>query len=260
MGRFQRPTKGEPMRLEGKKAIVTGASRGLGRAIALAFAREGADVLVNYVSREEPAREVAAAIEQMGRRAILCRADVADAAEIRRMVDAAESGFGRVDILVNNAGITHPKGPLETSEADWERVIRTNLTGVFLCSQAVLQGMIARGGGRIINMASTAGQTGSLSGPAYCAAKAGVEGLTKNLARSLAQHNILVNAIAPALIDTEILYWRTEAQWKETLESIPLKRLGDPVDLAEVAVFLASSGGNFITGATIDVNGGLHMA
>jgi len=248
------------MRLAGKKAIVTGASRGLGRAIALAFAREGADVLVNYVSREAPAREVAAAIEGLGRRALLCRADVTDAAEIRRMVETAEAAFGRVDVLVNNAGITLPKGPLETSEAEWERVIRTNLTGVFLCSQAVLQGMIARGGGRIINLASTAGQTGSLSGPAYCAAKAGVEGLTKSLARSMARHHILVNAIAPALIDTEILYWRTPEQWKETLASIPLGRLGSPDDLAEVAVFLASDGGNFITGATIDVNGGLHMA
>jgi 3-oxoacyl-[acyl-carrier protein] reductase len=247
------------MRLEGKKAIVTGASRGLGRAIALAFAREGADVLVNYASREEQAREVAAAIAGLGRNAILHRADVSDAGQVRAMVEAAVSGFGRVDILVNNAGITMPKGPLETAEVEWDRVLAVNLTGVFLCSRAVVDGMIAQGGGRIVNIASTAGQTGTLSGPAYCAAKAGVIGLTKSLARAFAPHNILVNAISPALIDTEILYWRTPAQWKETLESIPLKRLGDPNDLAETAVLLASSGGNFITGATIDVNGGLHM-
>jgi len=247
------------MRLEGKKAIVTGASRGLGRAIALAFAREGADVLVNYVSREAKAQEVAAAIQGMGRQAILCQADVSDTAQIRRMVEAAVTGFGRVDILVNNAGITLPKGPLETTEAEWEKVLRTNLTGVFLCSQAVIPGMIAQGGGRIINISSTAAQTGTLSGPAYCAAKAGIIGLTKSLANSLARHSILVNAIAPALIDTEILYWRTPEQWKETLESIPLKRLGDSNDLAEAAVFLASNGGNFMTGATLDINGGLHM-
>lgn len=247
------------MRLEGKKAIVTGASRGLGRAIALAFAREGADVLVNFTSREEQAREVGAAIEALGRRAVLYRADVSDAAQVRGMVQAAVVAFGRVDLLVNNAGITMPKGPLETTEADWDRVLAINLKGVFLCSQAVVEGMIAQGGGRIINIASTAGQTGSLSGPAYCAAKAGVEGLTKSFARAFARHNVLVNALAPALIDTEILYWRTPEQWKETLESIPLKRLGSPDHLAEMAVLLASEGGSFITGATIDINGGLHM-
>lgn len=247
------------MRLEGKKAIVTGASGGLGRAIALAFAREGADVLVNYASREERAEEVVAAIEKLGRRAILHRADVSDAVQVRAMVKAAVAQFGRVDILVNNAGITMPKGPLETSEAEWDRVLAINLKGVFLCCQTVAEGMIAQGGGRIINIASAAGQTGALSGPAYCASKAGVLGLSKCLARAFAPHNVLVNAISPALIDTEILYWRTPAQWKDTLESIPLKRLGNPDDLAETAVFLASSGGNFITGATIDVNGGLYM-
>jgi len=247
------------MRLEGKKAIVTGASRGLGRAIALAFAREGADVLVNFASREEQAKEVVAAIEKLGRRAILHRADVSDAVQVRAMVQAAVAQFGRVDILVNNAGITMPKGPLETSEAEWDRVLAINLKGVFLCCQTVAEGMIAQGGGRIINIASTAGQTGTLSGPAYCASKAGVLGLTKCVARAFAPHNVLVNAISPALIDTEILYWRTPAQWKDTLASIPLKRLGNPDDLAETAVFLASSGGNFITGATIDVNGGLYM-
>ena len=247
------------MRLEGKKAIVTGASRGLGRAMALALAREGADVLVNFSSREEPAKEVAAAIEQLGRRAILHRADVSDGAQVKGMVQAAVAGFGRVDILVNNAGVTLPKGPLETSEADWDRVLAVNLKSVFLCSQAVAEGMIRQGGGRIINISSTAGQTGNLSGPAYCASKAGVVGLTKSLARTFAPYNILVNALAPALIDTEILYWRTTEQWKETLQSIPLKRLGDPNDLAEAVVFLASNGGNFITGTTLDVNGGLHM-
>lgn len=247
------------MRLDGKKAIVTGASRGLGRAMALAFAREGADVLVNYSVCEEEAKAVVAAIESAGRRAVSFRADVSDGTQVRRMVQGAIAALGRVDILVNNAGITMPKGLSETSEAEWDRVLAVNLKGVFLCSQVVADTMIAQGGGRIINIASTAGQTGSLSGPAYCAAKAGVLGLTKYLARTLAPHNILVNAIAPAMIDTEILYWRTPEQWTETLASIPLRKLGDPDDLAEAAVFLASGGGNFITGATLDVNGGLHM-
>ncbi len=247
------------MRLEGKTAIVTGASRGLGRAIALAFAREGADVLVNYVSREKHAGEVAGAIAGLGRRAIVHQADVSDSAQVRAMVQAAVAGFGKVDILVNNAGITMPKGLLETSATEWDRVLAINLKGVFLCCQAVAEPMVAQAGGRIINIASTAGEAGILSGPAYCAAKAGVLGLTKCLARAFAPHNVQVNAISPAMIDTEILYWRTPAQWKETLESIPLKRLGRPDDLAEAAVFLASRGGNFITGATIDVNGGLYM-
>ncbi len=248
------------MRLDGKTAIITGASRGLGRAIALAFAREGADVLVNYAAREERAKQVVVAITALGRRALLHQADVSDATQVRRMVQAAVAAFGRVDILVNNAGITMPKGLSETSEAEWDRVLAVNLKGVFLCCQVVAEGMIAQGGGRIINISSTAGQSGILSGPAYCAAKAGVLGLTRCLARSLAPHNILVNAIAPAMIDTEILYWRTPEQWTETLATIPLRKLGDPNDLAEAAVFLASGGGNFITGATLDVNGGLRMA
>jgi len=248
------------MRLDGKTAIITGASRGLGRAIALAFAREGADVLVNYAAREERAKQVVVAITALGRLALLHQADVSDATQVRRMVQAAVAAFGRVDILVNNAGITMPKGLSETSEAEWDRVLAVNLKGVFLCCQVVAEGMIAQGGGRIINISSTAGQSGILSGPAYCAAKAGVLGLTRCLARSLAPHNILVNAIAPAMIDTEILYWRTPEQWTETLATIPLRKLGDPNDLAEAAVFLASGGGNFITGATLDVNGGLRMA
>ena len=246
------------MRLKDKAAIITGSSRGLGRAIALAFAREGADVVVNYASREDAAKEVATAIEKLGRRAILCRADVSDEAQVNALVQAATAELGRVDILVNNAGSTLVKGTLDTTAAEWDRFMAVNLRSAFLCSRAVLPGMVAQGGGRIINMASTAGQSGTLSGPIYCAAKAGIVGLTKCLAREFAAHNVLVNALAPALIDTEILYWRTPEQWKETLESIPLKRIGDPNDLAEIAVLLASSGGNFITGATIDVNGGIY--
>jgi 3-oxoacyl-[acyl-carrier protein] reductase len=248
------------MQLAGKKAVVTGASRGIGRGIALAFAREGADVLVNYVSREAQAREVVSAIEALGRSALLFQADVSEARQVHAMVERALAAWGGIDILVNNAGITHVATPFETTEQDWDRVMDVNLKSAFLCTKAVLGAMVRQGGGRIINVSSVVAKSGTISGVAYCASKAGMIGLTKSLAHHLARHNILVNAIAPALIDTEILRWRTEAQWKETMASIPLGRLGDPMDLAEAAVFLASSGGNFITGATLDVNGGLYMA
>jgi len=248
------------MRLAEKKAIVTGASRGIGAAISLAFAREGADVLINYVSRDKEAQETRAAIEGLGRTALLFKGDVSDSSQVKAMVNMALAKWGRIDILVNNAGITHVATPFETTEEDWDRVLRVNLKSAFLCSKAVLDAMVKQGGGRIINISSVVGKSGGIAGLTYATSKAGLIGLTKSLATHLAPHNILVNAIAPALIDTEMLRWRTEEQWKETIASIPLKRLGDPMDMAEAAIFLASNGGNFITGATIDVNGGLYMS
>ena len=248
------------MRLAEKKAIVTGASRGIGAAISLAFAREGADVLINYVSRDKEAQETRAAIEGLGRTALLFKGDVSDSSQVKAMVNMALAKWGRIDILVNNAGITHVATPFETTEEDWDRVLRVNLKSAFLCSKAVLDAMVKQGGGRIINISSVVGISGGIAGLTYATSKAGMIGLTKSLATHLAPHNILVNAIAPALIDTEMLRWRTEEQWKETIASIPLKRLGDPMDMAEAAIFLASNGGNFITGATIDVNGGLYMS
>jgi len=248
------------MRLAEKKAIVTGASRGIGAAIALAFAREGADVLINYLSRDKDAQEVYAAIQALGRSPLLFKGDVSDSSQVKAMVEMALAKWGRIDILVNNAGITHVATPFETTEEDWDRVLRVNLKSAFLCSKAVLEPMVQQGGGRIINISSVVGKSGGIAGLTYATSKAGMIGLTKSLATHLAPHNILVNAIAPALIDTEMLRWRTEEQWKETIASIPLKRLGDPMDMAEAAIFLASNGGNFITGATIDINGGLYMA
>lgn len=248
------------MRLEGKKAIVTGSSRGIGRAIAIAFAREGAHVLINYVSRDSEAQKVATAVQAFGRTPLVYKADVSDAAQVQGMAEKALAHWGRIDILVNNAGITHVATPFEMTEQDWDRVLRINLKSAFLCCKAVLETMVKQGGGRIINISSMVGKSGTISGPAYIASKAGMIGLTKALASHLACYNILVNAIAPALIDTEMLRWRTPEQWKETMETIPLRRLGDPMDMAEAAVFLASNGGNFITGATIDVNGGLYMS
>lgn len=247
------------MKLLNKKAIVTGGSRGIGKAIALAFAREGADVLINYLSRDEEARRTQREIESLGRSALLFRGDVSDSSQVKAMVEMALAQWGRIDILVNNAGITHIATPFQTTEEDWDRVLRINLKSAFLCSRAVLDAMVKQGGGRIINISSMVAKSGTIAGPTYASSKAGLIGLTKSFAHHLAPYNILVNAIAPALIDTEMLRWRTEEQWKETIASTPLKRLGDPADLAEAAVFLASNGGNYITGATIDVNGGLYM-
>jgi 3-oxoacyl-[acyl-carrier protein] reductase len=248
------------MRLANKKAIVTGSSRGIGAAIALAFAREGADVLINYVSRDKDAQELYASIQALGRSPLLFKGDVSDSTQVKAMVEMALAKWGRIDILVNNAGITHIATPFETTEEDWERVMRVNLKSAFLCSKAVLDVMVKQGGGRIINISSIVGKSGGIAGLTYATSKAGMIGLTKSLATHLASYNILVNAIAPALIDTEMLRWRTEEQWKQTIASIPLKRLGDPMDMAEAAIFLASHGGNFVTGATIDVNGGLYMS
>jgi len=247
------------MRLADKKAIVTGGSRGIGRAISVAFAREGADVLINYVSRDQDAQEASSQIRALGRSALLFKGDVSDSARVKAMVDLALAQWGHIDILVNNAGITHIATPFETTEEDWDRVLRVNLKSAFLCSKAVLDTMVKQGGGRIINISSVVGKSGGIAGLTYASSKAGLIGLTKSLATYLAPYNILVNAIAPALIDTEMLRWRTEEQWKETIAGTLLKRLGDPMDMAEAAVFLASNGGNYVTGATIDVNGGLYM-
>ncbi len=243
------------MRLEGKKAIVTGASRGLGRAIALAFAREGADVLVNYATREAQAQEVASTIRGMGRNAILCRADVSDTAQIRQMVEVAATGLGRVDILVNNAGITLPKGPLETTEAEWEKVLRTDLTGVFLCSQAVIPGMIAQGGGRIINISSTAAKSGTLSGPAYCAAKGGIIPLTHVMAGELAKYHIRVNVVSSGAAMTGMrVVSKTPSD--ALIAATPLGRVADAKEIAYAALWLASDESSYVNGANIVVDGG----
>lgn len=247
------------MRLAGKKAVVTGSSRGIGKAIALAFAREGADILVNYMSREKEAQETAAAIRALGRSVLLFKGDVSESDQVKAMVEMALSAWRRIDILVNNAGITHIATPFETTEADWDRVLKINLKSAFLCSKAVLDTMVKQGGGRIINISSVVGKSGAIAGLTYATSKAGMIGLTKSLATHLAPHNILVNAIAPALIETDMLRWRTEEQWKATIEGTLLKRLGNADDMAEAAVFLASHGGNYITGGTIDINGGMYM-
>ncbi|MGO8918581.1 MAG: 3-oxoacyl-ACP reductase family protein [Stellaceae bacterium] len=240
--------------LSGRVALVTGASRGIGRAIALALAEAGADIAVNYRNRATEAEEVCRAIAGIGRRAVALAADVAASAEVGRLVAAAEARLGPVGVLVNNAGISQPMTLDTLSEAVWDTTIATNLTSVFLVTQAVLPGMRRARWGRIINVSSTAAQTGGIIGPHYAASKAGIHGMTHAYAAWLVRDGITANAIAPALIETDMI--RDHAQAKP--DRIPLGRFGRAEEVAEVAVMLARNG--YITGQTINVNGGAYMS
>ncbi len=240
--------------LTGKIALVTGASRGIGRAVALALAEAGADLAVNYLSRESQALDTVKTIERLGRRAIPVRADVSLAAEVDGLVAVIEADLGQVDLLVNNAGIVSHQVLPEITEADWDRMLAVNLKSAFLLIQRVLPGMRARGFGRIINLSSVAAQTGGVTGPHYAASKAGLLGLTHSYARHLFHDGITVNAIAPALIETEMV----TANLKASPEMIPVGRFGAPDEVAAVAVLLARNG--YITGQTINVNGGWYMS
>ncbi len=240
--------------LTGEIALVTGASRGIGQAIALALARAGADVAVNYRSRHREADEVRSQVEASGRRSIAVRADVSLADEVSALLEAVQRGLGAVSILVNNAAISRPQPIQEITERDWDEIIAVNLKSQFLVTQAVLPGMRARKWGRIINLSSVAAQLGGVVGPHYAASKAGILGLTHSYASLLAKEGITVNAIAPALIHTEMVANNPKAQ----PSLIPVRRFGTIEEVAAVAVLLASNG--YITGQTINVNGGWYMS
>jgi 3-oxoacyl-[acyl-carrier protein] reductase len=238
--------------LEGKVALVTGASRGIGRAIALAFAEVGADVAVNYISHEHEALDVTKTIEGFGRRSIAVQADVSQAAEVMRIVKTIEQNLGEIDILVNNAGIARSRTIDTITEQDWEEALTTNLTASFLVAQAVLPSMRRKRWGRIINISSAAAQMGGVVGPHYAASKAGLIGLAHYYAAHLAKEGITVNAIAPGPVRTDM-----SAALPQLSESaIPVGRFGTPEEIASVAVLLAHNG--FITGQTINVNGGRY--
>lgn len=239
--------------LAGKVALVTGGGRGIGRAIAVAFARAGCDVAVNYRERRNDADSTAAEIRAAGRRSASIQADVSRSSDVAALVQTAEAGLGPIDILVNNAGALRMQKLEEIGEADWNEMIAINLTSCFLMSQAVLPGMRARRWGRILNLSSVAGQAGSVFGLHYAAAKAGMIGLTRSYARLLAKEGITVNVIAPALIATEMVSSNPSVK----PDMIPIGRFGETGEVADVAVMLA--GNAFITGQTIGVNGGLHL-
>jgi 3-oxoacyl-[acyl-carrier protein] reductase len=239
--------------LTGRIALVTGGGRSIGRAISLALAAEGCDVAVNYVSRQTDAAETADAIRRQGRRALVVQGDVSKGAEVTQLVAATESALGPIDILVNNAGKIAVETIDQMSEASWNDIVGVNLTSVFLMTQAVLPGMRARKWGRIINLSSVAAQAGSALAVHYSAAKAGVIAATRSYARQLAKEGITVNAIAPALVATEML--RSNPNLKPDM--IPIGRFGEVDECASVAVLLATNA--YITGQTIAVNGGMYM-
>ena len=240
-------------KLDGKTALVTGASRGIGKAVALALADAGCNIVVNYVAEDEAAKQVAEAIKAVGRGSIVYRADVSTTSSVNGLVLAAENSFGPPEILVNNAGIAESKPVEDLDLHDWDRVIRVNLTSAFLVTQRVLGNMRARRWGRIINIGSVAAQNGGVIGPHYAASKAGMIGLTHSYASLLAKEGITVNAIAPALIETDMVIKNPNA----SPQRIPMGVFGSPGEIGRVAVMLAES--EYITGQTISVNGGWYM-
>ncbi len=245
--------------LEGKVAIITGASRGIGKAIALKLAEHGADCVINYAGNESLAAETAVEIERMGRKAITVKADVSDAKQVEDMVKETLEHFGKVDILVNNAGITRDNLIMRMKESEFDEVIDTNLKGVFNCLKAVTRPMMKQRSGTIINVTSVIGSIGNPGQANYAAAKSGVIGLTKTAAKELASRGITVNAVAPGFIDTDMTKQLPEEAVARLKEQIPLQRLGVPEDIAKVALFLASDAASYMTGQTLHVDGGMYM-
>lgn len=248
------------MGLMGKCAIVTGASRGIGRAIALELASQGARVVVNYSGSVEKAKQVVEEIQANGGEAIAVQADVANGESVRQLMQTALETYGSIDILVNNAGITRDNLLMRMKDDEWDDVINTNLKGVFLCTKAVTRQMMKQRAGRIINISSIVGVAGNPGQANYVAAKAGVIGLTKTTAQELASRNILVNAIAPGFITTEMTDRLPEDLKQAMLKQIPLAKLGQPEDIAKAVTFFASDSANYITGQTLQIDGGMVMA
>jgi len=243
----------------GKRALVTGASRGIGRAIAATLAHAGARVAINYANSTDAAMELAEEIRCTGGIAEVVRADVADSAAVQAMFDHLKKTWGGIDILVNNAALTHDTYLMMMSEAAWDRVVDTNLRGPFLCSKLALRSMIAARWGRIINVVSPAGVLGKDGAANYAASKGGLLSLGKSLAREVARYGITVNAVCPGLIDTDLTAGLPAEQRERYLTQIPLQKFGKPEDIAAAVAFLASEAAGYITGTTLTVDGGLTM-
>lgn len=245
--------------LSNKVALVTGASRGIGRAIALALAEAGADVVVNYSGSEEAAAEVVRQIEAMGRKSFKIKANVGSSQEVEEMFKQVLEAFSRIDILVNNAGITRDNLLMRMKEEEFDQVIETNLKGVFNCMKAATRPMMKQRYGKMINISSVVGSLGNPGQTNYVAAKAGVIGMTKSAARELASRSINVNCVAPGFIGTDMTDTLGEETKTQLLKQIPLERLGQPEDIAKAVRFLASDDSSYMTGQTIHVDGGMYM-
>jgi len=246
------------LKLKGKVALVTGAAQGIGKAVALLLARNGADIIVSDINLEK-AEETAREVEGLGQRALAVKTNVAEANDVEKMVQTALERFGRIDILINNAGITRDKLLLRMSDEDWDAVLGVNLRGTFLCTRAVIRPMAKQKSGKIVNIASVVGTMGNAGQANYGASKAGVIGFTKTVAREYAPRGINVNAIAPGYIETPMTEALPEKAKEELKRMIPMDRLGKPEDVAEAVLFLVSEASTYITGQVLHVNGGIYM-
>jgi len=246
------------MSLTGKKALVTGASRGIGRAVALKLAREGADVIVTATSLER-AKKTADEISLLGRKAIPFKVDVGVTSEVEALFQMVTSEFGSLDILVNNAGITRDGLLMRMKDEEWDAVIDINLKGTFACTREAIKMMAKAKSGRIVNISSVVGEMGNAGQANYCASKAGLIGFTKAVAREYAKRNITVNAVAPGFIETDMTGVLSESVRDELLKQIPVNRFGTPDDIANAVFFLVSDMGSYITGQVLSVNGGMYM-
>lgn len=247
------------MLLQGKIALITGGSRGIGRATAILLAEHGADIIINYAGNKQAADEVCEAVKKLGRKVLAIQANVSKSDEVQKMIDDAVKEFGRIDILVNNAGITKDGLLMRMKDEDWSSVIDTNLTGVYNCSKAVTKPMMKQKAGSIVNMSSVVGVNGNVGQSNYAASKAGIIGFSKALAKELASRNIRVNAIAPGFIATDMTTDLSDKVKEEMLKNIPLNSLGTAEDVAQAVLFLASDASKYITGQTLHVDGGMVM-
>ncbi len=250
---------GHPAEFENKVVLVTGGSRGIGRACAIAFAREGAQVVLSYAGNETAASETVAAIVEAGGKAKALRFDVSDTAACTQAVESVVKDHGRLDVLVNNAGVAIDGLIMRFKDEDWDKTLDTNLKGAWALSRAVSRPMMKQRSGAVVNLTSVVGEMGNAGQSAYAASKAGLIGLTKALARELAPRNIRVNAVSPGFIDTDMTSRIPEEARKQMLGVIPLARLGGSAEIAHAVLFLASDRAGYITGEVLKVNGGMYM-